>query len=260
MPPTIVEHPQAAPGVCFLSGDNEGKMIDTGRSVQGTGRIYLSLKHLGPLLRANGWTDQDDSAGLLYENECLERAADELQGEVLKFRRLLEVIQEFVPEPEPVERQVLKVEVREPTDEDVAKWVRDHPHAIERFKPAVRGSIDQWNEIYRPDAVKSSRKAALALVEQEAPPTSDSSEGEAPAAPDPAAAPPRLFEEQGTELDLDDVLSHNVQTIEAFAEGHSQGFREALAARERWLAGQPGREDKPARKTVLRLADPVEVS
>lgn len=235
--PQIVQSAQAAPGTCILSGDNEGPFIDTGRTIRRHGRVYLSLKHLGPLLRANGWLTTEEAADLHVEARNEARKARELSERVRKLDDLIEAIKPFVPAPEPVTNTVVQREPRDITDSDVQDFLERNPTFIEQYRPAPKGSTAEWNKLYRN---KPASKAAPAPVEDPESPAGDASGGEEPAA---------TFEVHGQEVNLDDVLSHKVAEITDFAEGH-EGLAHALAVREEWRAKQAGREP---RKTVLAL-------
>lgn len=235
----IIQHAQAAPGVCALSGDNEGPFIDTGRNVrQLGGRVYISLKHLGPLLRSAGWRTEEDTRDLREEVASLAEDVQRLTEVARSHDRLVEAIAPFAPTPAPVERQVVRTEVRDPSDEDIARWVREHPALLKQLQPAEKGSSEEWNALYR----KPAREADPVTVEPEAPPTSDGG-----ADGDPAG-PPSKVEVLGTTVDLDEVLSLSVDDVLDYAEGHL-ALAAPLLEREEFLRARQGKEP---RKTLVR--------
>lgn len=242
--PSIVEHAQAAPGVCFISGDNEGPFIDTGRTVRRVGRIYLSLKHLGPLLRSHGWLTTEDTEELRHEIDRLKGTIQGLSVTAEKHANLVEAISPFAPQPEAVEVERVVERFREPTQADIADYVARNPHVLRSLKTKEPGSVEEWNELYRPDKHKTDTTAAVADVEQEeTPPISSDSVGDAPAS---------VIEIHGQEVNLDEVLDNNVNDIADFLDGIPVEAQRALLEREVWRAEARG--DKP-RKTIIRLVD-----
>lgn len=236
----IIQNAQAAPGTCLLSGDNEGPFIDTGRNVrQLGGRVYISLKHLAPLLRQHGWRDDKDTEGLREQAASLAEDVQRLTEVAKNHEALVAAVAAFVPDPEPVERVVTRTEVRDPTDEDIQRFLTNNPRVLRSLQPAERGSSEEWNSLYRP---KSAPQADPVTVEPEAPPTSDGD------ADGDAAGPPSKVEVLGTTVDLDEVLSLSVDDILDYAEGHL-ALAAPLLEREEFLRGKAGKEP---RKTLVR--------
>lgn len=242
--PRIVQNAEQSPGVCLVSGDNEGPFLDTGRFIKRHGRVYLSLRHIEPYLRKAGYLPEKETAGLRGQLREALYDLEELQGEVDDLRALRAAVEPFVRKPEVVEREVQVYRHRDITDDDVEHFLKRNPRVLEKFKPAEPGSAEEWDELYRPKAPP----AAATPAEPEAPPTS--APGGGPAAD--SDAPPREIEVDGVTIDLDEVLAQNVQTIVDYAEGHPE-LGAALAERE--LHTKPRGEP---RKTVLALLDEVD--
>jgi hypothetical protein len=242
--PRIVKNAEQSPGKCFVSGDNEGPFLDTGRNVKFYGRVYLALKHIRPYLQQAGYLHEDDVKNLKDEHGQALVEALALREEVEHLRALRDAVAGFVAKPEIVEKQVVVYETRDVTDEDVARFVQQHPRVLEKFKPSEPGSVDEWNDLYRPEAQRpESTPEATTPAGPEAPPSSASGGG--PEADEPAAE----IEVQGTAVNLDEVLAQDVNTIVDYAAGHPE-LGVALAEREEYTKpkGAP-------RKTVLRLRE-----
>lgn len=234
--PRIVQNAEQAPGVCVISGDNDGPFLDTGRNLRRYGRVYVSLKHAGPLLRRAGWLTDAETEKLREEVEALREQVSDLSTLEEEYRDLVNAVLPFLPTPEPVERQVVKYETRDITDEDISAFLRRNPRFLEKFVPAEPGSVEEWNALYRP------RRPAPAPDVPAAPAAASES------AADESAGSAEL-EVDGMTINLDEVLAQNVQTIVEYAEGHPE-LQRALAERE-----AETRPKGDPRRTVLRLAE-----
>lgn len=181
----ITETASLAPGTCLLSGDFNGPFLDTGKSIRGHGRVYLSLKALGPLMREAGWKPEAEVEGELARIEQKLAKTQALEVEAESYRGIVEALRPFLPEPEPIERQV----------------------AIYK-DPKVRDENTRLTEQVR------ELKAQLSETQAK---LKDASTAPAPVAEETKAEEREVslgtVEVKGQEVDLTDLLSQPIDTI-----------------------------------------------
>lgn len=102
----LVATARLAPGGCFISGDHNGPFIDTSRDLYGHGRVYLSIKALGPLMREAGWLPKSEVEDALATVEEYDRLTADLQAEAQGYRNIVAALEDLLPAPEPVVQQV----------------------------------------------------------------------------------------------------------------------------------------------------------
>lgn len=253
----IVQTAQHRPGGDFLTGEDRGPFLDTGLSVgRGKARyghhIYLSLKHLAPVLRDEGWLTPEDVEDLVERLEALQEQVDELQPKVIAYQNLVETLQEHV-EPRVEVREKVVAKQRAPTDEEIEQFISANRSRLLNRIETVAGSEDHYRLVYAGHGYLSGERTPRVT------PTTVKSE---PAGPEPvnkadpddnrllttaehdAAYPandPSVYELQGQAVRLDEVLKGNTKEILAFAEGHPDDFHEALVTREYELGELKGR-------------------
>lgn len=226
--PTMVSAAAMAPGECVLSGDFHGPFIDTGFWLNGYGRIYISLKALGPLMRDAGWVPREEVVNDLEKSEKFLAQAADLRYRAELYDSLREAIQPLMPTPEPITKQV-------------AVYKDDRVRTDNEQLLAENRRLQHENAELR-----------STLIEDPPDPTpaAPAPDGEGSSSEPESATPSSTAVEEGQEVDLDLLLSRNVHDIAAVAEGRSVDFRERLAMREMEIA--EANERKP-RKMVLAL-------
>lgn len=206
-----------APGVCALSGDFNGPFIDTGTSVPGRGRIYLSVKALGPLMREVGWVPRSEVDVELTLNDEVEARLDAGEKAQSQLDALAAAVAPFVPAPEPVIKQVAVVRDKQVQAEN------------EQLKAEVTRLRQQLDIVDAPEVAAPAPQ----------------SEGSAPV--EAGAATPSTVTVHGAEINLTDLLSETTQTIREVVKGWPDDAVEAVVLAEM-------DRDNP-RKMILRLAD-----
>lgn len=187
--PVLVQTAALAPGVCFLSGDHNGPFLDTGKDVRGLGRVYLSLKALGPLLRECGWVELHEVETELalvtdYQDQL---AAGERAQEA--YAQFVEAVSPLLPTPEPVivDRAVF-----------LDDGVRQDNERLRMEADSLRLELHDANV-----ALKAASKVA------DPAPTS---EGSAPV--EPGSAPqPLIVEVFDAEVNVGDLLSRTAEEV-----------------------------------------------
>lgn len=226
---TIVERAHLTPGKCFFSGDFNGPFVDTGVSVRGIGRIYLAIKHLGPLMRKAGWVPEDEVLEAIEDSAALRAEAEELREKADLADALIDAVSPLLPEPTPIEVQVP---------------VRDY-----KVVRQLETALERQAELRDRAANLESRIEGLIATQQstpQAPPTSDA-EGSGSEAGEAA-----YTEVAGQAVNLDELLDRPAKDVIAVAEGWDVTARYVLAEREREIAEAQGRKE---RVTVIRLGD-----
>lgn len=226
---TIVDRAHLTPGKCFLSGDFNGPFVDTGHSIRGIGRIYLAVKHLGPLMRAAGWVPSDEVLQGIEDAVALREESEELRERAELADALVAAVSPLLPKPTPIEVQVPVTD---------RKVLRQLETALE--KQAELREIAA-NLQARIDGLIAAQKATT-----EATPTSDA-EGSGS-----EAGEAKVIEIAGQPVNLDDLLGRKAKDVISVAEGWDITDRYALAERERELAAEKGRDE---RVTIIRLGD-----
>lgn len=222
--PTVVPTAQLAPGVCFISGDNNGPFIDTGISIPRRGRVYLSLKAVGPFMRAAGWVPEAEVHEALAAIDERIDGIESVVAEAEKYRAIAERLTPLLPQPEP--------EVRE----------------VAVFKDArVAAQNEQLRAKVRELTAALGEAQAAATKTAASPDTT--SEGSAPVSGEPAPSPETptvTIEDQ--EVDLDALLDRSVPDVVAVAGSWPEDAKLALLAREEQ---RRAREDKKPRTTLV---------
>lgn len=214
MSAVVVPTALLAPGACFISGDPNGPFIDTNVSVPGRGRIYLSLKHIGPLMREAGWVPEAEVADLLATVEEFDNATTALNAEAQGFRNIVAALEPLLPKPEPVVEQVAAFKDAEVGAEN----------------KALQSEINDLRQAL--DAT-----AAELLDAQAAAPPAPTSEGSAQVEPGAAATSlPETIEVKGQPVDLQALLAESVKTIVSVVEGWPDEAINAVLAAD--AAGQ----------------------
>jgi hypothetical protein len=206
-----------APGVCALSGDFNGPFIDTGTSVPGRGRIYLSVKALGPLMREAGWVPRSEVDVELTLNDEVEARLAAGEQASKRLDALAAAIAPFIPPPEPVVKQV----------------------AVVRDK-----QVQAENERLTAEIARLRQQVSIVDAPEVAAPAPES-EGSTPV--EAGAAAPSVITVHGSEINLTDLLSETTQTIREVVKGWPDDAIEAVVLAEM-------DRDNP-RKMILRLAD-----
>lgn len=223
----IVERAQLTPGTCFLSGDFNGPFIDTGVDVRGRGRVYLALKHIGPIMRQAGWVPGDEAAEeFAYAEDRLIEALD-LEARAVLADELVAAIAPLLPTPDPVVRQVA---ITDPRLEREVTALRDEVTDLEAYLEQITAALD---------ATKTTPAATPA----------EATEGSG--APQPGEAPSTV-EVAGQTVDIDALLDRKVGDIVAVAEGWPDEALYELVACEIHRAEEAG---KDPRVTVLNLLE-----
>lgn len=253
----IVQTAQKQPGGDFLTGEGSGPFLDTGLKVgRGKARyghhIYLSLKHLAPVLREEGWQTAEDVEELTERLDALQAQVDELEPKADAYEQLVEALQDHV-EPRVEEREKVVTKERDPTEKEIERYISANRRTLRSKLERVSGSDDHYEAVYAGHGYVSGERTPRVT------PTTAKSE---PAGPEPVNKvdpadnrlttsaehdegypdnEPSVYELQGQPVKLDDVLNGNTKEILAFAEGHPEDFLEALAAREYELGELKGK-------------------
>lgn len=228
--PTIQQHPQQIPGVCWISGINKGPFIDTGRFARGHGRVYISLRSIENLLADLGYVKPDE----LRQLEESGRQAVGLHAQVLALQGELRRIREAVGGPER-EVQVVseKIVQRDPTDEEIELFIKRR-NVARATVPTARPGFGVKVEDDRTEEQKAKQ------------------------APLPTQAPAQYFDLHDQKLDLDAVLDHSLKAIrDVIEDNEDTGLPEALVAREKYRARINNTEP---RKGLLALDAPEDES
>lgn len=191
--PVLVPTAALAPGACFLSGDFNGPFIDTGRSTRETGRIYLSVKAVGPLMREVGWIPADEAQKQLDELDGRTAEAEWNAERAGLYDALVEAVSPLLPTPEPIVKQVGVVQ-----DPELLT-------TIEQLKAKIAGKLAGLE-----DALAAAQPAPDAA--EPAP----RSEGSASSERGSAATTVTV---NGSEVDLDALLSETAATVKSVVEG-----------------------------------------
>lgn len=214
--PVLVPTAALAPGVCTLSGDFNGPFVDTQKSLRGHGRIYLSVKALGPLMREAGWVPVEEVESKLAEVDAAENAMDWDRERAGLYDALVEAISPLLPAPEPIVKQIAV-----PNDKSLLE-------TISRLEAKVADLEEQLApEEPAPDAAEPA----------------PSSEGSAPAERGSAAT---IIQVHGMDVNIDELLDENVQTIVSVVDGWPEEALEELVLLELERGGTP-------RKTITEL-------
>lgn len=247
MKPRIVQKAQSNPTRCSITGSANGPFIEGNIEVRGFGRPKVSISGIAQYLRAEGWLPREEVESTKTRNAHLESENNRLRKAEYRLGEFLDALEPLLPGPE-IERVEVRVPTpREPTEAEIAEFLARNPKALKAFAAPAPGSVEEWEAIYRPSRAASKTTRALAKVQE----VIDNIETEAVASDEPPAA----VEYQGTTVDLDEALSHNVADIAAFLDGH-EPLHVPAAARERFLAEHQKREP---RKMVLRACGEEEV-
>ena len=242
----VVKAARFAPGKCAISGDTTGPFLDTGKSVRGYGRIYLSFRFLDEQLRNAGYIKQEEVSELREHNDSLQEQNEKLQEKAEDFDALVASVSEHLPTPEPKVQEVTVTKERTPTDDEIARWIEksggNHP-VVRRAKAPEQGSTEEWERLYghrrdRPGKTRKEHKQEIL----------DDMSGTENTATTPEEDPSATFELHEQNIDLDEVLGQNVSDIQAYAEGKGEDFAAALVTREYHLAEKNNRK---VRKGVL---------
>lgn len=247
MAPVIVQNAQLAPGTCFLSGDFNGPFIDTGKSIRGVGRIYLSVKHLGSFMREAGWVPTSEVEGLLAEVEEFDRVVGEYREDAESYRQIVEALAPLLPQPEPIVREV--------------GIVKDGK--VRAANVRLLGALDEAN--HELGALRAEVDELAAQVEAASQPAAgDDPQGEgstpdvtSPAAPNPSDdEPPSVVVVAEQEVNLDELLDRNVEDVVSVAAEWPEDARALVVARD---AFRRQAEGKDPRKTLANGLFPAEV-
>lgn len=213
--PVLVPTAKLAPGVCFLSGDHNGPFLDTGKSVPGRGRIYLSLKALGPLIRKVGWVPVEEVETELGLVQDFEAQINAYRKGSEAYDALVEAIAPFVL-PAPAQR----VEVAVFKDDRV----RAANDGLKAENKSLRAELHALQS-----ALETAQVAAV---------PAPTSEGSAPV--EQGAVAPTCVEVPGGEIDLSELLKEDADIVVLVAEEWPSDALEALIEAE--AEGQ-GREE-----------------
>jgi len=219
--PTLVQTAALAPGVCFLSGDNHGPFLDTGTSVPGRGRIYLSIKALGPFLRECDWVPLAEVEEELAQVHDFETQLDAHQAGSDAYDAIVEAITPLLPAP-PVQRTEVAVFMDDSVRADNARLEDE----VSSLRIELHGSKR---------ALESAQDAAV---------PAPTSEGSAPVEQG-TAAPSTEVDVAGQTVDLELLPEENVDVVLDVVDGWDDEALAAVVALE--ATGK-------ARKTILALA------
>lgn len=257
----IVQTAQHRPGGDLITGDPAGPFLDLGLTL-GAGkarkndRIYLSLKHIAPVLRDEGWLTAEDVEELVDEVGRLRAENERLTEADAKLDAVLEAVSQFF-EPEVVEREVIREVPRKPTEGELRAYVRKNRTDLLRTQD--RESDERYRETYKGHGyVAGDRTPSKPLPGVSSEPVKD----ESPTATDDTRVPTTEerdenrpenvvshFELEGQTVNLDDVLGGSIKEVIAYADGHGDEFKEALVERE-YALGEMGKGAHP-RKGVI---------
>jgi hypothetical protein len=223
----IVPTAKYRPGKCIFTGNTQGPFVDTGKTIPRYGRIYISVTSLHMFADPFGLISKDKVAELVEENGRLHAEVERLANVDSDMADLIETLSSYLPKPEPVIEEKRTVVTREPTDEEIQKWVEEkggnHP-AVLKARTPEKGSTEEWQALYgnkkKPEQTKAPEPEPTPEVVDEGPPSIVT-----------------LF---GQSVDLDKLLRENVKTIVDFCESKPDEFVEALVERETWKS-----KDKP---------------
>lgn len=247
----IVQTAQRRPGGDFLTGDSRGPFLDTGVDLgHGKGRygnrIYLSLKHLAPILREEGWLTVEDVEDAVEELGQLRVEVERLREIKLSYDALVGELARHV-EPRVVERPLTKEVTRPPTEEELTAHVLQHRRDLLKIQDL--GSDARYAAVYKGHGYlggekvgkppRDASKVVEGTTEDQVP------DVRAPSAEDEDTDTPGIssatFELQGQQVSLDEVLAGNVKEVINYAAGHPDEFKEALVMREYELGDLKGK-------------------
>lgn len=228
----IVQTAKLRPGKCIFSGEVTGPFLDTGKNIPRYGRVYISIKNLKLPIRDLGYRSQDEVADLVDDHARLLAEVTRLSAIEEKYLKLIELIEPHLPKPEPIIQEKIIREVRTPTDEEIEEWIRTyggtHP-AVLRAKRVEKGSTEEWELLY---GAKAKKPIAEKLQDKE--PLETEAEVEDAQVQEEAS---REYLLMGQVINLDEVLSLNVQGVLDYCEGKDEAFIAALVRRE-WVKSE----------------------
>lgn len=216
----ITQTASLAPGTCLLSGDFHGPFVDTGKSLRGYGRVYLSIKALGPLMREAGWKPLEEVETALERSSDRLRTAQRLSDEAEAYQGIVEALRPFLPEPEPVERQVAVFQDTRVREEN--KRLREQ---VSELKAQL--------EAAKPEPAKESVSEETVQDEEDKPELDLGT-----------------LEVKGQEVDLSDLLARPIDTIVSVV-GRSPEMVDAVLEAERKRAESLGKRPRVTLRTRL---------
>lgn len=235
----IVDTASRRPGKCALSGDNSGPFIDTGKDIKRYGRVYLSVKFFDEPLRNLGYIGPKETEKLKADKESLIELNTFLTSRSDHLEDLLNAVTPYIPEPEPKTVIVKERITRDPTDEEIAKWIKengaDNP-VVREASRVEKGSTEEWMRLYG-EGKHASYEKPIVEVAEEVEIIQVDNEG-----------PSKNYTLMDQELNLDTILSENVNVINTFLEGKEEDLVAAVIRREWYLSEK---NDREVRKGIL---------
>lgn len=237
----IVNTATRRPGKCALSGDNSGPFIDTGKDIRRYGRVYLSIKFFDEPLRQLGYIGPDETKKLETELDTQENYIRNLVEKERTLEQLVEAVSPYIPNPEPEIVKVKERVTRDPTNDEIAQWIKengaDNP-VVQEASRVEKGSTEEWNRLYRDNHAKYDTDSTNVEVKEEPEIVEVDNEG-----------PPKVYTLMDQEINIDDILVENIGTINIFLEEKDEEFIAAVIRREYYLAEKNSRE---VRKGILK--------
>lgn len=240
--PQIVDSAQRKPGGDLLTGESTGPFLDTGIDI-GSGRgsygnrIYLSIRHLEPLVDQLGWLSKDKADTLKAEVEYLKERNAHLEAVEDQYHSLIHLVSPHIP-PRVVEKEVIREVPRDMTEDEVRVYVRKHGAELLREQHKTRD--EQYRATYTGHGYLSGdrtlrKKAKPAEIAPEELSIEGSSEGSETKQYEPATYPLH-----GQTIVLDDLLKMATKKVLEVVEGNDEEFVEAVVIREYELADIKG--------------------
>ena len=240
----IVSTPKLRPGKCVLTNDTQGPFLDTGKTIPRYGRIYISVKGLKTALRPLGFLAEDEGNELKEENQALADRIDYLEELKAEYDNLIETLVPHLPQPEPHEVVIKKEVTREPTDIEIAQWIRTHGanHPVIREAGKIeKGSTEEWDRLYRDKKGNLNPPSKTQEKPKETPEDKIEPKEE-------EEGPDKKVTLLDQEINLEELLKNNVSDITSFCVGKPEDFLARVVEYEWFLAEK---NDRDPRKGVL---------
>lgn len=230
--PRVTEKARNRPKFCFLTNQTDGPFLDLGVEIpeHREWHGYLSLKYITPALRDYGFIAPEQADDLL----AAAAEADEWKSRAKAAEEKLEAVYAELAEIQPprvIENEVVKVERRQPLEEEIYQWIQAHKEEYRKMLEAPVSETEAWNRLYRSqEEAKQAEEEAHALYKLDGT-RIDLVHKEAQDAKS-AEARQALVEENDQNVDVLAVLDNSVEDVLIFAAGRSEEVLGALLAEE----------------------------